>query len=69
MTGSNRRHPPCKGFDLKNKALNTASFFRFATGLPALPPFGPVSATSVYGRTIIGVYVGAELMNGYITKI
>jgi hypothetical protein len=30
---------------------------------------GPVSANSVFGSTVVGVYVGAGLANGYITTI
>ncbi len=43
---------------------------RFAIGPPGTATvIGPVSANSVYGRSVIGVYVGAGLTNGYITKI
>ena len=57
-------------FDLKNKTLEYGFFLpirNWTAGTPTV--IGPVSANSVYGRTVIGVYVGAGLQNGYITRI
>lgn len=57
-------------FDLKNKTLEYGFFLpirNWTAGTPTV--IGPVSANSVYGNTVIGVYVGAGLTNGYITKI
>lgn len=57
-------------FDLKNKTLEYGFFLpirNWTAGTATV--IGPVSANSVYRRTVIGVYVGAGLMNGYITKI
>jgi subtilase-type serine protease len=56
--------------DIKNKTLEFGFFLpirNWTAGVPTV--IGPVSANSVYERTVIGVYVGAGLMNGYITKI
>jgi hypothetical protein len=57
-------------FDLKNKTLEYGFFVpirNWTAGTATV--IGPVSANSVYGQTVIGVYVGAGLTNGYITKI
>lgn len=57
-------------FDIKNKTLEYGFFLpirNWTAGTATV--IGPVSANSVYRRTVIGVYVGAGLMNGYITKI
>ncbi|HEY6487166.1 MAG TPA: hypothetical protein VIX83_12350 [Candidatus Cybelea sp.] len=57
-------------FDLKNKTLEYGFFLpirKWTAGTPTV--IGPVSANSVFGRTAIGVYVGAGLTNGYITTI
>ncbi len=57
-------------FDLKNKTLEYGFFLpirNWTAGTATV--IGPVSANSVYGQTVIGVYVGAGLTNGYITKI
>lgn len=56
--------------DIKNKQLTYGFFLpirNWTAGTPTV--IGPVSANSVYRRTVIGVYVGAGLSNGYITKI
>ncbi len=57
-------------FDLKNKTLEYGFFLpirNWTAGTATV--IGTVSANSVYQRTVIGVYVGAGLSNGYITKI
>ena len=57
-------------FDIKNKTLEYGFFLpirNWTAGTATV--IGPVSANSVYRRTVIGVYVGAGLTNGYITKI
>ncbi len=57
-------------FDLKNKTLEYGFFLpirNWTAGTASV--IGPVSANSVYRSTVIGVYVGAGLENGYITKI
>lgn len=57
-------------FDLKNKTLEYGFFLpirNWTAGTATV--IGPVSANSVYQRTVIGVYVGAGLTNGYITTI
>jgi hypothetical protein len=57
-------------FDLKNKTLEYGFFLpirNWTAGTATV--IGPVSANSVYQRTVIGVYVGAGLTNGYITAI
>jgi subtilase-type serine protease len=57
-------------FDLKNKTLEYGFFLpirNWTAGTATV--IGPVSANSVYGSTVIGVYVGAGLPNGYITTI
>jgi subtilase-type serine protease len=57
-------------FDIKNKTLEYGFFLpirNWTAGTATV--IGPVSANSVYARTVIGVYVGAGLTNGYITKI
>jgi subtilase-type serine protease len=57
-------------FDLKNKTLEYGFFLpirNWTAGTATV--IGPVSANSVYRRTVIGVYVGAGLKNGYITTI
>jgi len=57
-------------FDLKNKTLEYGFFLpirKWTAGTATV--IGPVSANSVFQRTVIGVYVGAGLTNGYITKI
>ncbi len=57
-------------FDLKNKTLEYGFFLpirNWTAGTATV--IGPVSANSVYNRVVIGVYVGAGLMNGYITRI
>lgn len=57
-------------FDLKNKTLEYGFFLpirNWAAGTATT--IGPVSANSVFRRTVIGVYVGAGLTNGYVTKI
>ncbi len=57
-------------FDLKNQSLEYGFFLpirNWTAGTATV--IGPVSANSVYERTVVGVYVGAGLTNGYITKI
>lgn len=57
-------------FDLKNRTLEYGFFLpirNWTAGTATV--IGPVSANSVYRRTVIGVYVGAGLKNGYITTI
>ncbi|MBV9719286.1 MAG: hypothetical protein JOZ77_08200 [Candidatus Eremiobacteraeota bacterium] len=57
-------------FDLKDKTLEYGFFLpirNWTAGTATV--IGPVSANSVYERTVIGVYMGAGLANGYITKI
>lgn len=57
-------------FDLKDKTLEYGFFLpirNWTAGTPTV--IGPVSANSVYGRTVIGVYAGAGLKNGYVTTI
>jgi subtilase-type serine protease len=57
-------------FDIKNKTLEYGFFLpirNWTAGTATV--IGPVSANSVYGSTVIGVYVGAGLTNGYITTI
>jgi subtilase-type serine protease len=57
-------------FDLKNKTLEYGFFLpirNWTAGTATV--IGPVSANSVFRNTVIGVYVGAGLPNGYITKI
>jgi subtilase-type serine protease len=57
-------------FDLKDKTLEYGFFLpirNWTAGTATV--IGPVSANSVFGNTVIGVYVGAGLTNGYITKI
>ena len=57
-------------FDLKNKTLEYGFFLpirKWTAGTATV--IGAVSANSVYQRTVIGVYVGAGLANGYITTI
>lgn len=57
-------------FDLKNKTLEYGFFMpirNWTAGTPTV--IGPVSANSVFRRTVIGVYMGAGLSNGYITTI
>ncbi len=57
-------------FDIKNKTLEYGFFLpirNWTAGTATV--IGPVSANSVYQRTVIGVYVGAGLTNGYITTI
>jgi subtilase-type serine protease len=57
-------------FDLKDQTLEYGFFMpirNWTAGTPTV--IGPVSANSVYQRTVIGVYMGAGLANGYITKI
>ena len=57
-------------FDLKNKTLEYGFFLpirNWTAGTATV--IGAVSANSVYRRTVIGVYLGAGLANGYITKI
>jgi subtilase-type serine protease len=57
-------------FDLKNKTLEYGFFLpirNWTAGTATV--IGPVSANSVYRSTVIGVYVGAGLENGYITRI
>jgi subtilase-type serine protease len=57
-------------FDIKNKTLEYGFFLpirNWTAGTATV--IGAVSANSVYRRTVIGVYVGAGLMNGYITTI
>jgi hypothetical protein len=57
-------------FDLRNKTLEYGFFLpirNWTAGTPTV--IGPVSANSVYQRTVIGVYIGAGLTNGYITTI
>lgn len=57
-------------FDLKNKTLEYGFFLPIRSWTAGTATvIGPVSANSVYGRTVIGVYVGAGLTNGYITTI
>jgi hypothetical protein len=57
-------------FDVKNETLEYGFFLpirNWTAGTATV--IGPVSANSVYRNTVIGVYVGAGLTNGYITKI
>lgn len=57
-------------FDIKNKTLEYGFFLpirNWTAGTATV--IGPVSANSVYERTVVGVYTGAGLDNGYITKI
>jgi hypothetical protein len=57
-------------FDIKNKTLEYGFFLpirHWTAGTATV--IGPVSANSVYQRTVVGVYMGAGLANGYITKI
>ena len=57
-------------FDIKNKTLEYGFFLpirKWTAGTATV--IGPVSANSVYRSTVIGVYIGAGLPNGYITKI
>jgi subtilase-type serine protease len=57
-------------FDLKNKTLEYGFFLpirNWTAGTATV--IGPVSANSVYRSTVIGVYVGAGLANGYITTV
>ena len=57
-------------FDLKDKTLEYGFFLpirNWNAGTATI--IGPVSANSVYRRTVIGVYTGASLANGYTTKI
>ena len=57
-------------FDIKNKTLEYGFLLpirNWTAGTATV--IGPVSANSVYGSTVIGVYMGAGLANGYITKI
>jgi subtilase-type serine protease len=57
-------------FDIKNKTLEYGFFLpirNWTAGTATV--IGPVSANSVYRRTVVGVYVGVGLNNGYITKI
>jgi subtilase-type serine protease len=57
-------------FDLKNKTLEYGFFLPIRNWTAgAATVIGPVSANSVYGRRVVGVYFGAGLKNGYITKI
>jgi subtilase-type serine protease len=57
-------------FDLKNKTLEYGFFLPIRNWIAGTATvIGPVSANSVYQRTVIGVYMGAGLDNGYITKI
>jgi hypothetical protein len=57
-------------FDLKNKTLEYGFFLPIRSWTAGTATvIGPVSANSVYQRTVIGVYVGAGLTNGYITTI
>jgi hypothetical protein len=56
--------------DVKNKTLVYGFFLpirNWTAGTPTM--IGKVSANSVFGRTVIGVYEGAGLVNGYITTI
>jgi len=57
-------------FDLKNKTLEYGFFLpirNWTAGTATV--IGKVSANSVYKRTVIGVYMGAGLSNGYITTV
>jgi subtilase-type serine protease len=57
-------------FDIKNKTLEYGFFLpirKWTAGTAIV--IGPVSANSVFQSTVIGVYVGAGLTNGYVTKI
>ena len=56
--------------DLKNKTLEYGFFLPIRSWTAGTATvIGPVSANSVYQRTVIGVYMGAGLANGYITTI
>jgi subtilase-type serine protease len=56
--------------DLRNKNLVYGFFLPIRNWTAATATvIGRVSANSVYQRTVIGVYVGAGLKNGYITRI
>jgi hypothetical protein len=57
-------------FDLKDKTLEYGFFLpirNWTAGTATV--IGPVSANSVYQRTVIGVYMGAGLANGYTAKV
>ncbi|HTA38761.1 MAG TPA: hypothetical protein VK760_06785 [Candidatus Acidoferrales bacterium] len=57
-------------FDIKNKTLEYGFFLPIRNWTAGAPvTIGPVSANSLYKTTVIGVYGGAGLTNGYITKI
>jgi subtilase-type serine protease len=57
-------------FDLKNQTLEYGFFLPIRSWKPLTATvIGPVSANSVFQSTVIGVYLGAGLTNGYITKI
>jgi subtilase-type serine protease len=57
-------------FDLKNKTLEYGFFLPIRNWIAGTATVtGSVSANSVYQRSVIGVYVGAGVTNGYITKI
>jgi subtilase-type serine protease len=57
-------------FDVKNQTLEYGFFLPIRSWKPlAATVIGPVSANSVFQSTVIGVYLGAGLTNGYITKI
>ena len=57
-------------FDLKNKTLEYGFFLPIRNWIAGTATItGSVSANSVYQRSVIGVYVGAGVTNGYITKI
>jgi subtilase-type serine protease len=57
-------------FDLKNQTLEYGFFLPIRNWKPLTATvIGPVSANSVFQSTVIGVYLGAGLTNGYITKI
>ena len=54
-------------FDIKNKTLEYGFFLpirNWTAGTATV--IGQVSANSVYKRTVIGVYMGAGLSNGWI---
>jgi subtilase-type serine protease len=57
-------------FDLKDKTLEYGFFLPIRNWTAGTATqIGPVSANSVYQRTVIGVYMGAGLANGYVTKV
>ena len=57
-------------FDLKDKTLEYGFFLPIRNWTAGTATtIGPVSANSVYQHTVVGVYTGDGIPNGYITKI